>query len=133
MSSKKKKKTSRRRTIGESPLDSLLSTPKPSSTGKRRSKSTRKTNTSKRAASAPTEHLGAGPKVRATFHLPSELVEECRNAVVWLAAPPERLTMARLAEDALRREIERLRKKYTKGKPFPERTENLRGGRPIGS
>lgn len=73
------------------------------------------------------------PKVRATFHLPADLVNECRNAVVWLAGPPERLTMARLAENALRSEIFRLRKKYTKGKPFPERTEELRGGRPIGS
>lgn len=73
------------------------------------------------------------PKVRATFHLPVDLVDECRNAVVWLAGPPERLTMARLAENALRSEIDRLRKKHTKGKPFPKRTEDLRGGRPIGS
>ena len=73
------------------------------------------------------------PKVRATFHLPVALVNECRNAVVWLAGPQERLTMARLAENALRGELDRLRKKYTKGKPFPERTEELRGGRPIGS
>lgn len=73
------------------------------------------------------------PKVRATFHLPANLVNECRNAVVWLAGPQERLTMARLAENALRRELDRLRKKHTKGKPFPERTEELRGGRPIGS
>jgi len=41
--------------------------------------------------------------------------------------------MARLAENALRSELDRLREKYTKGKPFPERTEELRGGRPIGS
>ena len=73
------------------------------------------------------------PKVRATFHLPADLVNECRNAVVWLAGPQERLTMARLAENALRSELDRLRKKHTKGKPFPSRTEELRGGRPIGS
>lgn len=73
------------------------------------------------------------PKVRATFHLPADLVDECRNAVVWLAGPQERLTMARLAENALRSELDRLRRKHTKGKPFPERTEELRGGRPIGS
>ena len=73
------------------------------------------------------------PKVRATFHLPADLVDECRNAVVWLAGPQERLTMARLAENALRSELERLREKHTNGEPFPERTEELRGGRPIGS
>lgn len=106
----------------------------------KRKKTTSRNRASKRISANEPAKRSAGsspsartPKVRATFHLPADLVDECRNAVVWLAGPQERLTMARLAENALRSELDRLRKKHTKGKPFPERTEELRGGRPIGS
>lgn len=92
-----------------------------------------KKSPSRRKSPAQASTGSKKPKVRATFHLPADLVDECRNAVVWLAGPPERLTMARLAEIALRGELDRLRRKHTKGKPFPPRSEELRGGRPIGS
>jgi hypothetical protein len=36
-----------------------------------------------------------------------------------------------LAEDALRHELERLKDRYNGGQDFPDRTEDLRGGRPI--
>lgn len=71
-------------------------------------------------------------KVRATFHLPAELLEECRDAVVHLSGPPVRLTLAALAQQALVRELARLRRKYEAGKRFPKRQSELRGGRPIG-
>ena len=71
-------------------------------------------------------------KVRATFHLPAELLEECRDAVIHLSGPPVRLTLAALAEEALGRELARLRRKYDAGKRFPKRQSELRGGRPIG-
>jgi hypothetical protein len=41
--------------------------------------------------------------------------------------------MAALAESAFRRELEHLKKAHNSGKPFPPRTSNLRGGRPVGS
>ena len=72
-----------------------------------------------------------GGKVRATFHISSELLEEARNAVVYLAGPPTRLTLADLAESALKRELERLKKAHNSGKGFPARSGELRGGRPI--
>ncbi len=71
------------------------------------------------------------PKIRATFHLPGILFEEARNAVVYLAGPPARLTLAALAEKALRRELDRLKKAYNGGREFPRRGTELRGGRPI--
>ena len=70
-------------------------------------------------------------KVRATFHLPADLFEECWNAVVALSGPPLRLTLAAFAENALRDELERMQKQQNKGKPFPKRAGELRGGRPI--
>jgi hypothetical protein len=76
-----------------------------------------------------TSHRGA--KVRATLYLPYELLDEARNAVVHLSGPPARLTLTKLAEQALRRELQRLKDGYTQGQPFPARDEELKGGRPI--
>lgn len=129
MSQKEKKSTTRRKTIGQSPLDSLLMTSMPEASRRRERRRSPKDASTTEGSRPTADKL----KVRATFHLPAELVDECRNAVVWLAGPPARLTMARLAEEALRRELDRLRKQHTKGKPFPKRSDDLRGGRPIGS
>jgi hypothetical protein len=52
---------------------------------------------------------------------------------VALSGPPHRLTLASFADAALRLELERLQKAENKGKPFPKRESELRGGRPIGS
>lgn len=70
-------------------------------------------------------------KIRATLYLPWEVLEEARDAAVYLAGYPARLTLARLAEDALRNELRRLKEQYNNGQDFPVRQENLRGGRPI--
>jgi len=85
----------------------------------------KKATEQKRSATHP------NPKVRATFHVPADLFEECRNAVVFLSGPPERLTLAELAENALRRELERLSRRHNAGKAFPQRRSELTGGRPI--
>ena len=100
--------------IGDNPLDAVLS-------------------------AKPAKPLAAidGPKktgkVRATFHLPEDLFEAVRDAVVALSGPPDRLTLASFAEAALRQELVRLQKAKNKGRPFPKRETELRGGRPIGS
>jgi hypothetical protein len=60
--------------------------------------------------------------------LPQALVEEARNATVALSGPPTRLTLARLVEEGLRREIQRLRDAHNAGSP---RDAELIGGRPI--
>lgn len=70
-------------------------------------------------------------KVRATLYLSAELLNEARNAAVFLAGYPARLTLTRLAEDAIREELERLKRMYNGGRDFPQRDEDLRGGRPI--
>jgi hypothetical protein len=75
-------------------------------------------------------------KVRATFHLPEDLMNEARNTVVALSGPPYRLTLAKLAENALRTELERLKEARDgrlRGRDFPQRTDEVRTGRPIGN
>lgn len=71
--------------------------------------------------------------MRATFHLPTDLVDQIKDVVVALSGPPLRLTLASFAEQALQAEIERLKREHNKGRPFPKREGELRGGRPIGS
>ena len=86
------------------------------------------------ARTQPVEAAPTRPeKARATFHLSTELTDQVRDAVVFLAGHPEHLTMAAFVENAMRHELERLKKKHNKGKPFPRRPRQLRGGRPIGS
>jgi hypothetical protein len=70
-------------------------------------------------------------KVRATLYLSAEVLNAARNAAVHLAGYPARLTLTKLAEEALRRELERLKERYNGGQDFPDRGEELRGGRPI--
>ena len=85
-------------------------------------------------SSWPTERRPPAPQGRATFHLPADLVDELRNAVVALSGPPHRLTMSRLAENALRRELDRLRQERIGrdiGKPFRQRSGEVTKGRPI--
>jgi hypothetical protein len=70
-------------------------------------------------------------KVRATLYLSWEVLDEARNAAVHLAGYPARMTLTKLAENALRAELERLKKLYNQGQDFPRRDADLRGGRPI--
>jgi hypothetical protein len=71
------------------------------------------------------------PKVRATLYLPQDLLDEARDAAVCLAGSPARLTLTKLAENAFRTELRRLKQLYNHGRDFPPRDEELRGGRPI--
>lgn len=70
--------------------------------------------------------------MKLTVLVPKEIATMARDTVVALSGPPTRLTLACLAESALRSEIERLQKRYHQGKPFPSYRGVLRGGRPIG-
>ena len=71
------------------------------------------------------------PKVRATLYLPQDILDEARDAAVYLAGYPARLTLTKLAENAFRVELRRLKQLYNDGRDFPPRDEDLRGGRPI--
>ena len=71
------------------------------------------------------------PKVRATLYLPEDLLDEARDAAVFLAGYPARLTLTGLAENAFRAELERLKLLYNGGRDVPPRDADLRGGRPI--
>lgn len=96
---------SRRRTIGENPLDVIIP-PRPPEP----------------AAGAP----APGPrKKRLTVYVPGDLLERARDAVYWT---PD-LTLSDLVAGALERRLEELERE--RGAPFPPRRSGLRPGRPI--
>jgi hypothetical protein len=72
-----------------------------------------------------------GRKARVSFQISAELLDELRDVVVELSGPPDRLTLTELAEGALRREVDRLKRVHRAGKRFAKRGQELRGGRPI--
>jgi hypothetical protein len=130
--------TKRRPTIGADPLDALV----PPRAERRRQEreadrqqaagdQRRRADALVAAKAAPARPAPAPPKVRATFHLPREVLDAARDAAVALSGPPVRLTLAHLAEIALRREVARLGREHHGGKPFPTRGADLKGGRPI--
>jgi hypothetical protein len=116
---KSKSKGKRRPTIGNDPLEAYVPA--------KRDPSKPESETEPTDSAKPR----TGAKVRATFHVSADLLEEARNAVVYLAGPPTRLTLADLAEAALKKELERLKKAHNAGKEFPARNGELKGGRPI--
>ena len=64
------------------------------------------------------QHFGAqqGKKVRGTFLLPGELLDELRDASYWA-----RQSLARIAERALAAELLRLREEHNAGTRFTRR------------
>ncbi len=107
--------------IGDDPFDQLV-TPKP------RARAAKTAGARGRETTSPAR---TSRKVRATIHLPADLFDAVRDAVVACSGPPLRMTLAGFAEQALRHELERLEKKQNEGKRFPRREGELRGGRPL--
>lgn len=71
-------------------------------------------------------------KRQATFNLPVELIDDLRDAAVHFSGPPHSMTLASIAEEALRRELGRLQRSLNRGKPIPKHEQGtLRPGRPI--
>lgn len=116
----------RKSTIGASPLDSVVPrsvperTPGPELT---REPDVRVEKTKREVSSAGKSRPHR--KERLTVHVPIDLVDRTKNTVYWTPG----LTLARLAEQALSAELDRLESEN--GGPFPARTEELRGGRPM--
>ncbi len=103
----------KRKTIGDNPLDAVI----PVGLG------------------APASPVGTAParaakpkrvtKERLTVHLPVELINRVKNAVYWTPG----LTLASLAEKALAQRVDEL--EATRGEAYPQREQELRGGRPL--
>ena len=114
--------TNSRRALGDDPLDTVI----PSSGEREREQQSANVS---RSAFPHSSRSGqaAVQKTRATFHLPINLLEEARDVVYWVPG----LTMANLTEEALRREIQRIKDVRNDGEDFPTRESDLKRGRPV--
>ena len=82
------------------------------------------------ASTAPTQKTSrrkAVERKRLTVSLPLDLLERSRNTVYWTKG----LTLAQLLEQALTCSLDQLERVH--GQPFPQRLEDLKGGRPPNS
>jgi hypothetical protein len=126
--------STRRPTIGTSPLDALLDGPRPSSSPARPTAATAKGRTRstlrKRPTPAPEPAPTSPARIKVAYLLPAATVERARNAAVALAGYPCRYTIAGLVTDAIDRLVDTLEREHNRGKAFPPVTEPLRGGRP---
>lgn len=75
----------------------------------------------------------APERAKLTVQLPRDVIEELRDAVVYLPSQGVQATVAGLVEQAVRRELALLRDDYRAGEPFPTRDTQPRVGRPVGS
>jgi len=68
-------------------------------------------------------------KVRATYYLSKDVADRARDAATALMGPPSFETLAAIVERGVAAEVKRLEKVHNKGKPFPTRADELKGGR----
>lgn len=79
----------------------------------------------------PATKAATVPAGKITAQIDPELLDQVRDAVVYLSGPPHRLTVRRMLENALRNELQRLQDEVLKGEQFPPRDEGVRTGRPV--
>ncbi len=73
----------------------------------------------------------AARKQKVNARISPVLLDEVRDCVVALSGPPHGLTMDEFAEEAYRRELERLKRAHHAGQPFPRRAYNPKPGRRV--
>jgi len=83
-----------------------------------------KTGQAKPANEPPPVEKPATEKITTPF--PVDLIERVRNAAYW-----DRLTLTGIIVQALTDAMNRMEKE--RGEPYPPRTSELRGGRPVGT
>ena len=115
--------TNRRRALGDDPLDAVI----PGGSGESNREQQGPDATQPPSLRSSRSAASGATKTRATFHLPIDLLEEARDIVYWVPG----LTMANLTEEALRREMQRIKDVRNDGADFPPRESDLKRGRPV--
>lgn len=126
-----------RKTIGENPLDSLLTPAEPAKKQDLKPSVDRPKKQTKVESNGDLNH--GDLKQRLTVQISAHVLERAKNAVYWTRG----LTLAKLTEQALEKAIASLEKSAvvfddttgeslkSKGDSFPKRQEELKSGRPV--
>src|SRR5262249_38268528 len=70
-------------------------------------------------------------KLKFNARVPADLADAIRNCVVALSGPPHGMTIDSFTTEALRRELQRLKKEHNRGEDFPTRAYGPKPGRPV--
>ncbi len=106
----------RRQTIGENPLDDMIS--------RQIERNSNSITTVERDQSDTQKKEKLAKKQRITVQIPEEIIDRVKNAVY-----EERITLAQFMEEALEETLKRLEKQ--RGAPYPKRRAELKPGRPL--
>lgn len=96
----------------------------------RRPKVQHRAKPSERSRAEPA--AGVSGKQKLNCRIPFDLADSIRDCVVALSGPPQGLTVDAFAEEAFRRELDRLRRSHNSGEPFAKRAYDPRPGRRVG-
>lgn len=80
---------------------------------------------------ARTEKAQGRKRTRLTVKVPDEMVEELRDAVMFLHTRGVHTTLVGLIESAVDAELKRIKRKYNDGQDLPPRGAEIPVGRPI--
>ena len=67
-------------------------------------------------------------QVKASVWIRPALLEQCRDAVMYVSGKTDGFSFTKLLDDALTRELRRLSVKHRGGRPFPPRQGELKRG-----
>lgn len=74
---------------------------------------------------------GFSEKQKLSCEIPFDLADSIRDCVVALSGPPHGLSLNAFAEEAFRRELDRLRRSQNGGEPFAKRPYDPKPGRRV--
>jgi hypothetical protein len=77
------------------------------------------------------EPAAVSGKQKLNCRVPFELADSIRDCVVALSGPPHGLTVDAFAEEAFRRELDRLRRSHNASEPFAKRPYDPKPGRRV--
>ncbi len=136
--------STRKSAIGNNPLDSIIALPG----GPRETVTSQEEQVGERAApehvtsqgvgvgsrrgsARATSQESGGKRTRLTVKVSDEMVEELRDAVMFLHTQGVHTTLVGLIESAVDAELKRIKRKYNEGQDLPSRRADLPVGRPI--
>ena len=143
--------STRKSAIGSNPLDSIIALPgRPAEMPKTERATSQENSDSAVRQESPVPAMAAAPRVqenggrgarpkkaegpkrtRLTVKVPDEMVEELRDAVMFLHTRGVHTTLVGLIESAVDAELKRIKRKYNEGQDLPPRGAEIPVGRPI--
>ena len=130
---------SRRSAIGDNPLDSIIALPspggaapmEPEAVGEHSNGSRRTPEVQGPRVTSQKPGAGGLKRTRLTVKVADGMVEELRDAVMFLHTKGVHTTLVGIIESAVETELARIKSEYNESEDLPRRGADLPAGRPI--